>query len=116
MENFVDLTARRHGVGVFFGEEDPHTFCITCSKGSMGRDMVSTTKYLFFYEDDHEMNGMPYDGEFLSIMYEMVWASLIHSAGRRTFGGLPSFLPLEGNSIAAQDQKILYTHLKWRER
>ena len=105
-----------HGVDVFFGEEDPHTFCITCSKGSMGRDMASTAKSLFLNEEDHEMDGMPYGGDFLSIMYEMVWASLIHSAGRATLGGLVPFLPIEGNNIAAQDQKILYTHLKWRGR
>ena len=45
-----------HRVGVFFGEEYPHTFCITCSKGSMGRDMASTTKYLLLNEEGHEMD------------------------------------------------------------
>lgn len=105
-----------HGLDVFLGEKHPHTFCITCSKGSMRRDMNSIEKYLFLYEEGHDMEGIPYGGEFLSIMYEMVWASLIHNAGRGTFGGLASFLPFEGNTIAAQDQKILYTCLKWRGR
>ena len=50
----------------------------------------------------------------LYMMYEMVWASLIHNAGKGTFGGLVSFLPLEGNIIAAQDQQIIYAYLKWR--
>ena len=98
------------------GEEHPHTFCITCSKGSMGRDMASKEKYLFINEEDHEMDRMPYGGDLLSIMYHMVWDNLIHSVGRGTFGGLASFLPFEGNSVATQDQKILYTHLKWRGR
>ena len=59
------------------------------------------------------MDGRLYDDDFLSIMYEMVRASLVHNIGRRTFGGLASFLPFEGNMMAAQDQKILYTCLKW---
>ena len=62
------------------------------------------------------MNGVPYDDGFLSIMYEMVWASLIQSARRGTFGGLASFLPFEGNMMVAQDQKIINTYLKWRGR
>ena len=69
----------------------------------MGRDMASTEKYLFLYEEHHEMDGVKYDGDFLSILYEMVWASLIHSAGKGTFRGLVSFLPLEGNIVVAQD-------------
>ena len=101
---------------VFLGEVHPYTFYITCSKGSMGRDMASTAKSLLLNEEDHEMEGMPYGSDFLSIIYEMVWASLIHSAWRGTFGGLASFLPFEGNSIATKDHKILYTHLKWRGR
>ena len=72
-----------------------------CSKGRMGRDMASTAKYMFLYEQGHEMDGILYDDDFLSIMYNMVWASLIHSARRGTFGGLASFLPFEGNMIAA---------------
>ena len=60
------------------------------------------------------MYGIPYGGDFLSIMYGMVWAILIHNARKGIFGGLVSFLPLEGNIIAAQDQKIIYTYLKWR--
>ena len=62
------------------------------------------------------MDGVPHDGDFLPLIYEMGWASLTHSAGRETFGGLASFLPLEGNIMAAQDQKNLYTYLKWRGR
>ena len=62
------------------------------------------------------MYGVPYDGDFLSIMYEMVWASLMQNARKGTFGGIVSFFPLEGNIMAAQDQKILYNYLKWRGR
>lgn len=96
-----------HGVGVFLREEHPHTFCITCSKGSMGRDMASIAKYFSLYEEFHEMDGAPYDDGLLSIVYEIVWASLMHNAGRGTFGGLASFFPFEGNMLAAQDQKIV---------
>ena len=60
------------------------------------------------------MDGVPYDGDFLSIMYEMVWASLIHNVREEVFGDLVFILPIEGNSIAAQDQKILYNYHKWR--
>ena len=38
------------------------------------------------------------------ILNEMVWASMIHDMGKRIFGDLVFFLPLEGNIIAAQDQ------------
>ena len=62
-------------VDVFFWEEGPHTFFITCSKGSMGRDMASTTQYFFLYEEGHEMDGMSYGGDFLSITYGLVWAA-----------------------------------------
>ena len=103
-----------HWVDVFLGEKHPHTFCVTCSKGSMGRDMASTAKYFSLYEKDHEMDGVPNDDGLLSIMNEIVWASLIHNVGKWTFGGLASLFPFEGNNMAAQDQKILYTYLKWR--
>ena len=73
----------------------------------MGRGMASTATSLFLNEEGHEMDGMPYGGNFLSIMYEMVWASLMHNAGRGTFRGLASFFPFEGNIMVTQDQKIL---------
>ena len=79
----------------------------------MGRDMATTAKYLFLYEEGHEMDGMPYSGDFLPITYEMAWASLIHNAGTGIFGDLVSFLPFEGNIIVAQDQQIICTYLKW---
>ena len=46
--------------------------------------------------------------------FEMVWASMIHNVGQEIFGGLVFILPLEGNIIAAQDQKRIYTYHKWR--
>lgn len=107
---------RTHRVGVFFGEEDPHTFYMTCSKRRMGRDMASTTKSLFLHEEGHVMDGFSYNGDFLPIKHEMVWVSLMHSTGKGTFGGLVPSLPIKSNSIAAQDQKNLYIHLKWRGR
>ena len=76
--------------------------------------MATTTKYFFLYEKGHEVDGMPYGGDFLSIMYEMVWAILVHNVGKGIFGDLVSVLPFEGNIIAAQDQKILCTYLMWR--
>ena len=44
----------------------------------------------------------------------MIWASIIHNVGGKIFGDLALFLPLEGNIIAVQDQKKLYTYHKWR--
>ena len=94
-----------HWVDVFFGKEDPHTFYITCSKGSMGGDMATTKKYLFLYEEGHEMDGIPYGDDFLPITYGMVWASMIHNVGEEILGDLVFNLPLEGNIIATQDWK-----------
>ena len=45
-----------HWLDVSFGEEDSHTFCITCSNGSMGGDMPTTAKHLFLYEVVHEID------------------------------------------------------------
>ena len=42
-----------HWCDFSFGEDDSHTICITCSNGSMGGDMDTTTKHLFLYEVGH---------------------------------------------------------------
>ena len=42
-------------------------------------------------------------------------ASLIHDMGKRIFGDLFPFLPLEGNLIVAKNQHVLYTFYEWRE-
>ena len=99
---------------VSLGEEDSHTFCITCSNGSMGYDMDSIVKKNFLDEVGHRIDWIPYDDQVLFIIYGMVWASLIHNVGGQIFGGLVFILPLEGNIIAAQDQQIIYTCHKWR--
>ena len=57
---------------------------------------------------------MEYDYNVLFIIYWMLWASLIHNVGEEIFGDLVFIVPLEGNIIATQDQKILYTYHKWR--
>ena len=95
-------------------EEDSHTFCITCSNGSMGGDMATIEKHLPFHEVGHGIDLMTYGDDFLAITYGMGWASLIHNVGEEIFGGLVFILPLEGNIISAQDQQILYTYHKWR--
>ena len=86
-----------------FGKRIP-TFCIACSNGSMGGDMATIVKNLFPFEVGHEFDGIPYDDDFLSITYGMVWASLIHSVGGEVFRDLVFIFPLEGNIIATQDQ------------
>ena len=90
-----------HWLDVSFGEEDPHNFYITCSNGSMGGDMATTTKQLFLYEVGHEIYWIPHDAQYLFIIYDMVWANLIHNVGEEIFGDLVFILPLEGNIIAA---------------
>ena len=90
-----------HWLDVSLGEEDSHAFCSTCSKGRMGDEMATTVKHLSLYEVGHEINGM-------------IWVNMIHNVGGKIFGGIRSFLPLEGNTIAAQNKKTLYTYHKWR--
>ena len=97
-----------HELGVSFGGEDSHTFCIACSNGSMRGDMATTTKKLFpFFEVGHAIYRISYGDNFLSITYGMIWASLIHSVGEEIFGDLVFILPLEGNYFATQDQHLL---------
>ena len=103
-----------HWLDVSLGEEISHTFCITCSKGSMGDDMATIVKHLLIYEVVYGIDLIPYGDDFLFIIYGMVWASMIHNVGGKLFGDLVLFLPLEGNFIAAQDQQTLYTYHNWR--
>ena len=104
-----------HELGVSFGGEDSHTFCIACSNGSMRGDMAIIAKHLFpFVEMDHIIVGMPYGDVFLFITYGLIWASLISSVGGENFEDLVFILPLEGNYFAAQDQHLLYTYHNWR--
>ena len=53
------------------------------------------------------------DYELLSITYEMIWATLICNIGEEIFGDLDLILPLEGNTIAGQDQLSHYTFHEW---
>ena len=102
------IESETHELGVSFGGEDSHTFCIACSNGSMRGDMATTAKHLFpFVEVGHVIDGMPYGDDFLSITYGMIWASLIHSVGEEIFGDLVFILPLEGNYFVAQDHHLL---------
>ena len=101
-------------VDVPFGGGDLHTFCSTCSKGSMEGDMVLPAKQLHMYEVNHMTDWMPYDDDFQLITYEMIWASLICSVGGEILGDLDFILPLEGNLIAAQVKVSLHTYHEWR--
>lgn len=103
-----------HWEDVFFGGEDLHIFCSTCSKGSMGEDMVTMKLCLFLHEVNHMIGWIPYDDDFQLITYEMIWASLIYSADGEILGGLNFILPHEGNTIAAQIYLSLHTYHKWR--
>jgi len=103
-----------HGLDVSFGGEDPHTFCRTCSNGSMRDDVATIVQNFIHHEVSHEVELIPYDDVFQLITYEMIWASLIYNIGGEIFGDLVFILPLEGNIIAAQDQKIIHTYQKWR--
>ena len=94
-----------HELGVSFGGEDSHTFCIACSNRSMRGNMATTAKHYFaFIELDHVIEGMPYGDDFISITYGMICAIFIYSIGEEIFGDLFFILPLEGNYLAAQDQ------------
>ena len=90
-----------HWVDVPFGRRNLHCFCSSCSKGSMGDDMVTKFSHLFFHEVNHMTIWIPYDDEFQLITYEMIWASLICSVGGEVLGDLDFILPLEGNIIVA---------------
>ena len=90
-----------HWEDVSFGGEDIHTFCSTCSKGSMEDDMVTMMRKLFFHEVNHMIDGMPYDDDFQLITYEMIWASLSYSVGGDILRDIDFILPLEGNTISA---------------
>ena len=103
-----------HWVNVSSEGENSHTLCTTCSKGSMGDGMATTTAPLFPYEVSHMMDVMPYDDDFQLIIYEMIWANMFHNVGGEILIGLISILSFEGNVIAAQDQCTLYTYPKWR--
>ena len=96
------IRGETHWMDVSFGEENSHIFCSTCSKGSMGYDMATTTKHLSLYVEGHEIDGM-------------IWANMIHNVRGKIFGDLFFFLPLEGNIIAAQDQQKIYTYHRWKE-
>ena len=59
---------------------------------------------------------MSYDDHVLFIMDEMFWVNLFFNDGEEILGGLFLIFPLQGNSIEAQDQHILYTYHEWRGR
>ena len=105
-----------HWLYVSLGEDISHTFCITCSKGSMGDDVVTTIKHFLLYEVGHRIDWIPYGDDFLSVTYGIIWAILIHSVGEEIFGDLVFILPLEGNFFTTQDQHIIYTYHKWGGR
>ena len=44
-----------HWMDVSLGRENLHIFCSTCSKGSVGDDMVTTTKHFSLYEVSHRI-------------------------------------------------------------
>ena len=101
-----------HRGDVSFGEEYLHTFCSTCSKGSMEEDMVTMTRYLFLHEVNHMIYWIPYDDDFQLITYEMIWANLIYKVGGEILGDLDFIFPLEGNTIAAKVQLSLHIYHK----
>ena len=95
--------------------ENSQTLCTTCSRGSMGNGMATTTAHLFHYEVSHMRNEIPYDDDFQIIIYGETWAIMIYSARGDIFRYLVFILSLEGNYFAAQDQPTLYTYHKWRD-
>ena len=103
-----------HWVDVPFGREDLHSFCSTCSKGSMEDDMVTMFSHFLFHEVSHMIFWIPYDDEFQLITYEMIWANLICSVRGEVLGDLDFILPLEGNIVAAQVKLALQIYHEWR--
>ena len=48
-----------HELDVSLKGETSHIFCTTCSNGSMGGDMATTTTYLFSFEVEHDFDIHP---------------------------------------------------------
>ena len=61
-----------HWLDVSLGKEISHTFCITCSKGSMGDDVATTVRHFFLHDVVYSVDWMPYGDDFISITYGMV--------------------------------------------
>lgn len=91
-----------HWVDVPFGREKLHSFCSTCSKGSMGDDMVTMFSQFVFHEVNHMMVWIPYDYEFQITTYEMILASLNCSVRGEIPGDLDFIFPIEGNIITTR--------------
>ena len=89
------------------GGEISHIIFIACSNGSMREYVATTENNLFPFEVSHMIQGMPYDGDFQLITYEMIWDSMFHNVGGEILRVLIFILPLEGNIITAQDQHTL---------
>ena len=48
-----------HKLDVFVSGKNSHNFCTTCSNGSMGGGMATTTTYAFSFEVGHEIYSHP---------------------------------------------------------
>ena len=108
---FVEIMIGEWHIGWMcpLGVEISQIICIACSNGSMTTHVSTTATHLFPFEVIHMIDWMPYDGDFQLITYEMIWDSMFHNVGEEILGGLVFILPLEGNSIVAQDQNIICT-------
>ena len=62
-----------HWLDVSFGEENPHTFCTTSFKGSMGKDMATIVDHLFLYEVGHMIVWSTWDIPLMSIWEEILY-------------------------------------------
>ena len=62
------------------------------------------------------MIWMPYGDDVPFILYGMDWASIIHDYMESIFADLDFLFPLKEKIIVAQDQNLIYTYHKWRER
>ena len=51
---------KTHELGVSLSGKNSHNFCSTCSNGSMGGDMATTTKCLFSFEVGHKIDIHPF--------------------------------------------------------
>ena len=71
-----------HRLNVSFGKEISHTFCTTCFKGSMGKDMATILDLLFLYEVGHMDFWSTWDMPLMRIwedlFYELPIWEVIH--------------------------------------
>ena len=71
-----------HELDVSLSGKNSHIFCTTCSNGSMGGDMATTTTYVFSFEVDHGLDSNPLYSHrqvfgLVMLLYSAIYYSLV---------------------------------------